>query len=195
MINSVYGELKKIVGFVICSLPGGLGCYLRNYSLRRKLKSLGSNAIFESGLLIIGAQNISIGSNFSCWRYCTIAACDDGAIKIGNRVAFNANVYINACSGGRIVIEDDVLVAPNVVMRTNNHITSDREIPISQQGDISGEIIIENDVWIGANATIVGGVCIGQGAVVGAGAVVTRNVDQYTIVGGVPARFIKMRGE
>lgn len=169
--------------------------YLRRWYLGRGLKRLGTGAIFGTGLLIIGPQNISVGSNFSCWRHCTIAACDDGVIEIGDRVALNANVYLNACTGGRIVLGDDVLVAPNVVMRTSDHITVDRDRPIRQQGHISGEIIVENDVWIGANATIVGGVRIGQGAVVGAGAVVTRDVEPYTIVGGVPARFIKQRGE
>lgn len=56
-----------------------------------------------------------------------------------------------------------------------------------------GEIIIEDDVWIGINATILSGVRIGRGAVIGAGSVVTKNVDDYSIVGGNPARFIKMR--
>ena len=93
------------------------------------------------------------------------------------------------------MIGDDVLVAPNVVMRTSDQVTADKDKPIRQQGHISEQIMVENDVWIGANVTIVGGVRIGQGAVVGAGAVVTRDVEPYTIVGGVPARFIKRRGE
>ena len=63
------------------------------------------------------------------------------------------------------------------------------------QGHVAGVITIESDVWIGANTTIVGGVRVGQGSVVAAGAVVVRDVEPYTIVGGVPARFIKKRGE
>ena len=54
-------------------------------------------------------------------------------------------------------------------------------------------IVIEDDVWIGANVTVVGGVRVGRGAVVAAGAVVTKDVEQYAIVGGVPAKLIRYR--
>lgn len=171
------------------------GYLLRKWYLGRNLKSLGSEANFGAGFLVHGPKNISIGSNFSCWRHCTLAACDDGVIEIGNRVAFNANVYLNACIGGKIVLGDNVIIAPNVVMRTSDHITKDKDKPIREQGHVKGEIIISDDVWIGSYATIIGGVHIGKGAVVGAGAVVTHDVMPYTIVGGVPARFIKKRGE
>jgi acetyltransferase-like isoleucine patch superfamily enzyme len=56
-----------------------------------------------------------------------------------------------------------------------------------------GEIIIEDDVWIGSNAVILSNCTIGKGAIIGAGAVVTRNVDSYTVVGGVPAKLVKKR--
>ena len=55
------------------------------------------------------------------------------------------------------------------------------------------DVIIEDDVWIGAKTTILKGVTIGRGAVIAAGALVVKNVEPYSIVGGVPARFIKMR--
>ena len=63
------------------------------------------------------------------------------------------------------------------------------------QGHLYGEIVIEDDVWIAANCTITPGTRIGHGAVVGAGAVVTRDVEPYAIVGGVPARVIKQRDD
>lgn len=121
-------------------------------------------------------------------------ACDDGFIQFGDRVSFNANVYINACLGGRIVLGNDVLIGPNSVLRASDHVTTDLEVPINQQGHTGGEIVIEDDVWLGANVTVTGGVGIGTGSVVAAGAVVIHDVEPYTIVGGVPARFIKHRG-
>jgi len=66
--------------------------------------------------------------------------------------------------------------------------------PIRDQGHRPGEIIVEDDVWLGANVTVIGSVRVGQGAVVAAGAVVTKDVEPYSIVGGVPAKFIKKRG-
>jgi galactoside O-acetyltransferase len=158
-------------------------------------KKMGAGARVGLGTHFIGPHNIVIGQKFSCWRNCTIAACDDGVIEFGDRVSFNANVYINACIGGRIVLGNDVLVAPNVVMRASDHVFDDVTKPIAEQGHTGREIIVEYDVWLSSNVTVVGGVRIGKGAVVAAGAVVTKDVAPYTVVGGVPARFIKNRGE
>jgi len=143
----------------------------------------------------LGAHNVSIGEDFFCLRNCTIAACDDGSIVIGDRVSFNTNVYVNACDNGKIVLGNDVSVGPNVVIRASDHVTSEMDLPMRDQGHTGGEIIIEDNVWIGANVTIVGGVRIQQGAVVAAGGVVTRDVEPNTIVGGVPARKIKDRSD
>jgi acetyltransferase-like isoleucine patch superfamily enzyme len=63
------------------------------------------------------------------------------------------------------------------------------------QGHVFGDINIEDDVWIGANVTILGGVNIGRGSIIGAGAVVTKNVPSMAIAAGVPARLIKWRGD
>lgn len=60
--------------------------------------------------------------------------------------------------------------------------------PVTRQ-----EIVVEDDVWVGANAVIIGGVRIGSHSIVGAGAVVTRDVEPYSVVGGVPARLIRRR--
>ena len=66
-------------------------------------------------------------------------------------------------------------------------------MPIISQGMTDGEIIIGNDVWIGSNAVILPNCTIGEGAIIGAGAVVTNDIESYSIVAGVPARFIKKR--
>jgi len=195
MIARIFTELLTYIEFVFIWMPGRLGDFLQRWYFRRLLISLGTEPSFGTGLLCYGPQNIAIGNNFSCWRHCTLAACVDGKIEIGDNVGLNANVYINACSGGKIVLGNKVLIGPNVVIRSSDHIISDVDKPIQGQGHKSGTIIIEDDVWIGANVTIVGDVRINKGAVVGAGAVVTKDVESYTIVGGIPARFIKKRGE
>ena len=194
MVARVLAELSSDLDFILSWVPGAIGYRLRRLYLGRRFGSLGPKASIGLGAQIIGPRNLTVGSNFTCWRNCTLAACDDGFIEIGDRVRFNANVYLNACIGGRIVLGNDVLVAPNVVMRASDHVTSSLEEPIAEQGHSGGEIIVEDDVWLGSNVTVVGGVRIGKGAVIAAGAVVTRDVDPYTIVGGVPAQFIKKRG-
>ena len=95
--------------------------------------------------------------------------------------------------GGKLIIGDYVLMAPEVTIMTTKHIYADTEIPISYQGAEHSTVIIEDNAWIGYRAIIMPGVTIGKGAIVGAGAVVTKDVPPYSIVGGVPARIIKMR--
>jgi galactoside O-acetyltransferase len=186
-------EVRAHLEGLISALPGGFGVAARGAFHRKRLRALGANPVIGTQLLVHGPQNIEIGDAFSCWRGCTLAACDDGAVVIGDRVSFNANVYINACRGGRIEIGNDVMIGPNTVMRTSDHVTLSTAQPMRLQGHIPAAIVIEPDVWISANVTILGGTRIGTGAVVAAGAVVTHDVASYAIVGGVPARVIKMR--
>ena len=109
-----------------------------------------------------------------------------------HRLAGNTPM-INADCKGEIIIEDNVSIGPNVVMRASGHRYEDLHVPIRLQGHHKGKIIIRDGVWIGANAVILPNVTIGKGAIVGAGAVVTKDVDDFDIVGGVPAKKIASR--
>lgn len=99
----------------------------------------------------------------------------------------------------KVYIGDDVMFGPRVTIVTGNHrtdligrtmksVTDDEKLPENDE-----DVIIENDVWIGANATILKGVTVGEGAIVSAGSVVTKSIPPYQIWGGVPAKFIKER--
>ena len=88
-------------------------------------------------------------------------------------------------------IGENVLIGPNVVMRTSNHNFSDKNKNIKDQGHNSGDIHIEDNVWIGSNCVILSNVTIGKGAVIAAGAVVNKDVLPFTVVGGIPAKKIK----
>jgi len=118
-------------------------------------------------------------------------AHNNGLLKIGDRVNINHNVMLGASDNGEIIIGNDVLVGPNVVIRASNHVSSQKDIPINQQGHAAGRIVIEDDVWIGANSVILPNITIGKGAVIGAGSVVTKDVPFYSLAGGVPAKVIK----
>lgn len=194
MLARLRSEFFEHLDFWLGHIPGGLGRWLRSHYFRLRFRLLGPDARIGTGLLVYGAENIRIGREFVCLRNCFLTA-SGGQIEIGDRVSLNADVYVNADIGGRIKIGDHTLIGPGVMMRTTNHITLDMDRPIWQQGSAAGEIIIESDVWIGAGAVLLRNVRVGRGAVVAAGAVVTRDVDPGTIVGGVPAEFIKLRGE
>ena len=111
--------------------------------------------------------------------------------NFGRFITLGKNVFINhACSFldmGGITIEDDVLIGPKVNLITENHPLD----PDDRQSLLLKPIVIKRNAWIGAAATILPGVTIGENAVVAAGAVVTADVMPNTIVGGVPAKFIK----
>ena len=109
----------------------------------------------------------------------------------GKNIHLGKNVFINAgCKfqdQGGIFIGDNVLIGHNVVMATLNH-----NEDVKKRGNlIPAPINIGNDVWIGSNATILSGVSVGDGAIIAAGAVVTKDVKAKTIVGGVPAKYIR----
>lgn len=109
----------------------------------------------------------------------------------GRHISLGKNVFINhACSFldlGGIVIEDDVMIAPRVNITSENHPTD----PATRKTLVPQAVRICRNAWIGAGATILPGVTVGENAVVAAGAVVHRDVPPNTVVGGIPARPIK----
>ena len=114
--------------------------------------------------------------------------------NFGQFIQIGKNVFINhACSFldmGGITLEDQVLLGPKVNLITENHPVD----PANRRSLICKPIIIKRNAWIGAAATILPGVTIGENAIVAAGAVVSRDVPANTVVGGVPAQFIKTIG-
>jgi acetyltransferase-like isoleucine patch superfamily enzyme len=76
-----------------------------------------------------------------------------------------------------------------------NHTFARRDVPIRAQPTVEEPIVIEEDVWLGASAIVLGGVTVGRGCVVGAGSVVTRDLAPYSIARGVPAQVVGVRGD
>lgn len=111
--------------------------------------------------------------------------------NFGRFTKIGKNVFINhGCSFldlGGITIEDDVLIGPQVKLLTENHPLD----PAARKGLITRPILIKQNSWIGAGATILPGVTIGENSVVAAGAVVSKDVPTNTVVGGIPAKLIK----
>jgi acetyltransferase-like isoleucine patch superfamily enzyme len=114
-----------------------------------------------------------------------------GSIEIGSDCSINAYSVIYGSGGLRI--GNGVRIAAHTVIIPSNHVFSDPDKLIKDQGLSLKGIIIEDDVWIGAGARILDGVVVGKGTVVGAGAVVTRSTEPYSVVAGVPAQNISSR--
>lgn len=110
---------------------------------------------------------------------------------VGDNVDFALDVLIT--TGGGVTIGDRVLIGYRTQILSTNHNIPNHRKPIFGSGHNKKPVVIENDVWIGANCIILPGVTIGEGAVIAAGSVVTKSVLPFTIVAGVPAKAIKQR--
>jgi carbonic anhydrase/acetyltransferase-like protein (isoleucine patch superfamily) len=112
------------------------------------------------------------------------------SLIIDNGTFIGRFVHINAWQD--VVIEANVLIAHHVLIGDETHFYEDPNIPIKfQGGGFAGSVLLRSGCWIGEGVAILPGVVVGKNAVVGANAVVTRDVPDYTVVGGVPAKVIK----
>lgn len=191
-MKSLALELLAYFDTLLASWPGVSGSKLRVLYLSRLFGACGSGCFVGPGCVFESRGSIRFGNRVSVGGGGFFNAVG-GSISVGDRVSFNRNVHINASGGGHIAIGDDVLVGPNVVFRTADHRFDRLDIPIRAQGHSPADITVEDDVWLAANVIVLGGVRIGRGAVAAAGAVITRDVPAASVVGGVPAKILKMR--
>jgi len=183
-------EPLSFIGAILIHMPGYLGRLSRQHIYRYFLRT-GSDLSISTGVTIKGFSNIEVGNNVSIMsRSCLYAT--DASLRIGDNFSMNSNSCLGA-DGGHIYIGDNVLIAQNVVVRAANHTHASVNIPIKDQKHTGGTIHIEDGVWIGANCVITTDVRIGKHSIVNAGTVVTKDVMPFTIVGGVPAKIIRLR--
>lgn len=165
----IHLELEEYLGWLTRSLPGMLGVSIRFFIHKLLLKHTGGFLLIYPGVYIYHTY----------------------AIVVGKTVSINTGAILDGRGG--ITIGDFVMIGPNVCIASSNHKYKDRAIPVPLQGHVMKPVRINDEVWIGANATILGGVTLGKGAIVAAGAVVVKDVPENSIVGGVPAKEIGHR--
>ena len=128
---------------------------------------------------------LSLGAN----SYIAAGAIVRGRVMIGDHASVNAYAHL----AGDITLGDHVMIAGSASIYGFNHGSARTDIPMHRQPNPSLGVVIEDDVWVGANALILDGVRIGAHSIVAGGAVVTKSVPPYSIVGGNPARLIRDR--
>lgn len=146
------------------------------------------NALSKLGVTI--GNNVSILKNTIIECTGVISELGEGLV-IGNNVGIAQNCFIQV--RGKVIIEDNVIFGPNVSVFSENHIFDNPELPVNVQGVSRKGVKIESGVWIGTRAVILDGVTVGKNSIVAAGSIVNKDVPPYSIVGGVPAKLIKMR--
>jgi acetyltransferase-like isoleucine patch superfamily enzyme len=162
-------RLRRFLLLYAESTKGLRGKVVRYCLVKSIAKSCGDNVLIERGVYLLSPEEMEIGNNVSIHPMC----------------------YIEAKGG--LVIGNDVSIAHGVTIMTTTHIYDKTDIPIKDQGSVANNVVIKDNVWIGAKATLLCGITVNQGAIVGAGAVVTKTIPANAVVAGVPARIIKMR--
>lgn len=162
-------KIRKRLFDILRNKKGKSGIAIRYILLKSIAKYVGDNVSIREGVYMYNIENIEIGDNVSIHPMCYIEAA--GGISIGNNVSIAHLVTIMSCT----------------------HIFNDKDIPIKDQDIRCEKTIIEDNVWIGAKATILYGVTVSEGSIVGANSLVNKNVPPFIVVGGIPAKQIKER--
>jgi len=148
--------------------------------------------VFYNVILIANNKKDSliIGKNCDIHSFCEIRASEN-KIRIGDNCSLNNFGMI--VSKGEISIGNFVRIGPHCLIISSNHIYENPEITILEQGTKGTGIVIEDDVWIRGGVQILDGVKIGRGSIVAAGAIVTKEIPEYSVAAGIPAKVIKKR--
>ena len=188
----IINQFFTLIEETLALIPSPIGMVIRWLYYKVRIRKLGFPVYIGQGTKIHGI-NIEIGSNVNIMANCLLTT-NKGRIIISNRTSFNNNVIVWA-ERGVIDIGADVMVGANVVITSDEHNYENTELTMNRQGHRKGGIKIFDDVWMGSNSVITGDLTLWQGSIIGAGAVVTKDVEPYSIVGGVPAKKIGMRNE
>ena len=150
-------------------VTGYKGLVIRYVLLKTLTKSCGDNVSIHPDVYLFSVSQLTIGDNVSIHPMCYIDST--GEIDIGN----------------------DVSIAHATTILSTTHTFEDLDVPIKDQSVEKRKTVIENDVWIGAKATVLCGNTVHSGSVIAAGAMVTHDVPAQSVVAGIPARVIKRR--
>ncbi len=164
----------------------------RRLKQRNRLGKLGRDVFIDKDVSLLRyPKNIAIENQVVLKKGANICACNEKAkIAIGERTTVGFYTFIYASNG--ISVGSDCLIAPFVYIVDSDH-SIIKGIRINQQQNKTAPITINDDVWISTGAKILRGVTIGKGAVIAAGAIVTTDVPENAIFGGIPAKQIGER--
>ncbi|MEI6522760.1 MAG: acyltransferase [Bacteroidota bacterium] len=145
---------------------------LRIWYQKRNIGKIGKNSEIRPYVNIVGGKNVEIGKNV--------------IVPGGTTISCLPGNYLS-----KVIIEDNVLLAPNVSIYGSTHLYNNINIPIKNQGYKHGTATLKEGCWIGINSVILPGVTIGKNSVVGANSVVNKDVPDFVIVAGSPAKIVK----
>jgi len=200
IIKSVEWLLSWIFSYKVSKYIEKFNMEVRWYSLKRNFKSIGENSFIETPAIIKNPKYMIIGKNFKAHTKIRLDAYDEFAgekfnpqIIIGDNVIINNDCHIGCIN--KIIIGNNVLLASKVYISDHFHGTiSSEELnipPAKRKLYFKGAVVIHDNVWIGENVVIMPNVTIGRNSIIGANSVVTHNVEENSVIAGVPAKIIR----
>jgi len=207
-ILTLFGWIPTIFGSILRPIAyrAILGKIGKSCLIEKNVRFAIPSRIFSGDRVFIGEYSyldpksirteIVLGNDVYISRLCRLSSGSSedyrGEVVIEDSVHIGQNCFIDGT--GKLKIGKDSVLGPNVVILTGNHEFKNPTVPIRLQGGIPKPIVIEEDVWLGANVIVLGDVTIGKGSVIGAGSVVAKDILPYSVAVGVPAKVIGKRG-
>lgn len=211
----LYYEFCQLFAF----FPGALGMVLRKLFWPRMFNRCGRGTVFGFGVVVRQPKKIALGESVVISEYCVLdgrsekdvlalevgdrsilsnnvmLSCKNGSITVGKDVGLNAQTIIQSTTGNAVTIGDNCVIGQRcLVIGGGNYDISNRNDLIRTSPIVDdGGVTVENNVWLGANVSVLGGVTVGQGSVAGTGAVVSRSVPPFSVCLGVPAKVVRER--
>jgi len=214
--------ILSLIYFEFCMtmapIPGAIGILLRSIFWPKLFGSCGKKVAFGANITLRHPHRIHLKNRIVLSEGCvldargitnkTIEIANDsilsnhvviksknGIIEIGPNCSFGAYTVINSTNDCPIQLTSNIMTGPHCYIAAGaSYKLDDLDTPIWKQGiKPDTGVFVGDDVWLGANVSIIGGVEVGKGSVLAAGAVVTKEVEAYSIMGGVPAKLLKKR--
>lgn len=211
----LYYELCMWLG----ALPGAVGMVCRKIFWPRMFASCGKGVLFGAGIVLRHPGRIHLGNKVVISEGCVIdgrnsqspdaimladevilsnnvmLSCKEGRIIIGKATGLNAQTIIQSTNGCPVVIGQDVIIGQRCfIIGGGNYNTEQSDIPIRLQPMLDdGGVEIGDNVWLGGNVTVLGGVHVGSGSIIAASAVMTKSVPEMSVCRGIPAKVVKTR--
>jgi acetyltransferase-like isoleucine patch superfamily enzyme len=213
--NDFFSLFKfELITFFCSGLPGALGLFLRSKLYPFLFKKCGKGVIFGKDLTLRHPHKIEIGKQVVIDDHClldakgvdnrgirigdktflgrnTILSCKNGDILLGKNVNIGFNCYI--FSGSEVSLADNVLMAAYCYLIGGDHDMTDSKEAVASQGSSSYGIRVGENAWLGAGVKVQDKTEIGAFSIVGTGAVVTKDIPEYSVAVGIPAKVVKQR--
>ena len=215
---SIWYFLKyELITFFLGFFPGALGLFLRKIFYPALFRSVGKGVIFGRNIIVRHPHKVVIGDNVILDEGCLIDAkgCTGKGIEIGNevivsrnsslvgkygsiRIGDRANIGTNGLFGsmGHVEIGENTLFAANCYVGGGMYRMDRIDVPVVKQGSYTrGPVKIGDGCWLGAGSVVIDGITLGRDVILGAGAVATKDLPDFAVAAGVPARLVRIRGK